>query len=191
MKKKGTVFRFVLLGTFVLALGLVPGCPLPDGMSVVSLQKALGGCSACRQDDPAEGEQEGEGGDGGGGCDSPNGPTQHWKSRETIGNIRGNLGIYLDIRLDANGNFDGKIGNYIYQYFPGFGGHYATYPDLQKGVCGKLDLAAGTGVVGPEGEEKTNVIVRRLEGDTRLIVTFVEWPALEGTDPPGATMWKM
>jgi len=41
----------------------------------------------------------------------------------------------------------------------------------------------------PEGEEKTNVIVRLVE-NKNLIVTFKDWPALEGSDPPGAALWK-
>ena len=65
-----------------------------------------------------------------------------------------NLGIYLDINLDATGVFDGKIGNYIYQSFPGYGGHCAAHEALKKRVCGKLNIAAGTGVVCPKGRRK-------------------------------------
>ena len=124
------------------------------------------------------------------GTDSvPEGMTVHWRSKKTTGSLERNGGIFLDIHMESQGIFNGVIGNYIYQNFPGYGAHYAAYPDLQRRVCGKLDLETGTGVLIPEGEELTHVTVKH-QGDT-LVVTFVERLHLEGYEQADTTMWEV
>ncbi len=182
MLMRQLLFRFVVAGSCLALLGVMPGCSLFDG----TLYDAIVGIFSDQDNVGPEGEQEEEEV-----SYVPEGTTQHWKSKETIGNLRGNLGIYLDINVDERGVFDGQIGNYIEQCFPGWGCEYATYSDLKKGVCGKLNISEGTGIVWPEDEEKTPVTVRVTGDNQNLVVTFTEWPSLEGSDPPGATMWKM
>ncbi len=183
MPRHHVFFGFFVVSVVVTMLGGMPGCTVLDGTLFEELQDLLGDCDGNEPEGEQEEDQE----------ESyvPEGVTQQWKSKETIGNLRGNLGIYLNINLDARGVFDGQIGNYIEQCFPGWGCEYATYSDLKKGVCGKLNISEGTGIVWPEGEEKTPVTVRLIEDNRKLVVTFTEWPHLEGSDPPGATMWKM
>lgn len=192
------IFQITMVLMFTLFLVFLPGCPPQDNSLAGSIQKAFLGC---RQNEAGENGTEGESGETGTeGEDNntppdqdnfvPSGPTQHWKSKETIGNLRGNLGIYLDINVDEQGVFDGKIGNYVYVSYPGYGAYYAVYSDTKKGVCGKLDFSKGTGIVWPEGEDKTPVTVRLSQENQKLEVTFYEWPSLESDSPPGATLYK-
>ena len=181
MRRHRMLFTCIVTGAFIGILGILPGCPQSKDTFFTPLQEVLSGCNPATEGEIEEEEEESY---------IPEGPTEHWKSKETTGTLNRNRGIYLDIQMDAKGVFTGKIGNYVYESFPGFGSYYATYEDLKKGVCGKLDVAAGTGVVWPEEEEKTNVVVRLVDGPN-LVVTFTEWPSLSADDPPGATLWKM
>jgi len=126
----------------------------------------------------------------------PQESTQHWKSWENVARLDKKLGIYMDIRIDERGVFNGQIGNYVYNEVGAYGsiytaggGYFTTGSELKKPVCGRLNFTDNTGIVWPDGEDKTPVTVEKTED--KLIITFIEWPTVDPGDPPGATLWKM